>query len=95
MVADGGLESVIEKVGGQLASWSLGGLVDAFVSPCDCFDLFLPSLSRFSRQTQMKARVADQIKPCNRSIWPAILAPGLVRALCECVSRFQNMEIAF
>ena len=55
MVADGWLEGVIEKIGGQLASWSLGGLVDAFESPCDCFDLFLPRLSRFSRQTKTKA----------------------------------------
>ena len=95
MVANGRLKDVIEKIGGQLPSRSLGGLVDAFVSPCDCFDLFLPSLSRFSRQTKTKAGVADQIKPCNRSILPAILAPGLVRALWDCVSRFQNMEIAF
>ena len=55
MVADGRLEGVIEKIGRQLASWSLGGLVDASESPCDCFDLFLPSLSRFSRQTKTKA----------------------------------------
>ena len=45
MITDGRLEGVIEEVRGQLTSRRSGSLVDAFESPCDGFDLFLPSLS--------------------------------------------------
>ena len=44
MIANGRLEGVVEEVGWQLASRSPGGLIDAFESPRDCFDLFLPNL---------------------------------------------------
>lgn len=44
MVANGGLEGIIEKVGGQLASRRPGSLIDASESARDCFDLFLPNL---------------------------------------------------
>ena len=45
MVANGRLEGIIEEVGRQLASRRPGSLIDAFESPCDCFDLLLPNLS--------------------------------------------------
>ena len=80
MVTDGRLEGVIEEVRGQLTSRRSGSLVDAFESPCDGFDLFLPSLSTLAVSPDMQYHRPDQIRPCNRSISPAILAPDLVRA---------------
>ena len=45
MITDGRLKGVIEEVRGQLTSRRSGSMIDAFESPCDGFDLFLPSLS--------------------------------------------------
>ena len=75
-----------------MASWRPGSLIDAFESPCDCFDLFLSNLWKLA-VSQSRCGVTDEMKPCSRSILPAILAPGLVRALYRLVSLFQTHEV--
>ena len=61
MVTDGRLESVIEEARGQLTSRRSGSLVDAFESPCDGFDLFLPSLSTLAVSLK-RCSMTEQIR---------------------------------
>ena len=61
MITDGRLEGVIEEVRGQLTSRRSGSLVDTFESPCDGFDLFLPSLSTLAVSSN-KCSITDQIR---------------------------------
>ena len=68
MVANGRLEGITEEARGQLASGRPRGLIDAFESPCDCFDLFLPNLltlaisqSRCSETVQIRSDLVIEV----------------------------------
>ena len=88
----GDWKALLSRLAGNWRPGVLGVWLTLLRARATALTFFFP-VYRGSLVRPNEGGVADQIKPCNRSILPAILAPGLVRALCECVSRFQNREV--